>query len=54
PPMFRDLTGLYVWFGFSSGMSLIDIGRVQRHFRQLFHHLPVANPIIAPVDIEID
>ena len=54
PPMFRDLTGLYVWFGFASGMSLVDIGRVQQHFRQLFHRLPVADPIIAPVDIEID
>lgn len=54
PPMFRDLTGLYVWFGFASGMSLVDIGRVQHHFRQLFQRLPVADPIIAPVDIEID
>jgi hypothetical protein len=54
PPMFRDLTGLYVWFGFASGMSLVDIGRVQQHFRQLFHRLPAADPIIAPVDIEID
>lgn len=45
---------LYVWFGFASGMSLVDIGRVQQHFRQLFHRLPAADPIIAPVDIEID
>ncbi|MFM5039442.1 hypothetical protein ACEUDR_20480 [Aeromonas veronii] len=30
------------------------IGRVQHHFRQLFQRLPVADPIIAPVDIEID
>lgn len=54
PPMFRDLTGLYVWFGFASGMSLVDIGRVQQHFRQLFHRLPVADPIITPVDSEFD
>ena len=55
PPMFRDLTGLYVWFGFASGMSLVDIGRVQQHFRQLFPPPPpAADPIIAPVDIEID
>ena len=44
----------YSVFGFASGMSLVDIGRVQQHFRQLFHRLPVADPIIAPVDIEID
>lgn len=36
PPMFRDLNGLYVWFGFSSGMSLLDLERVQTHFKNLF------------------
>ena len=36
PPMFRDLNGLYVWFGFSSGMSLLDLERVQAHFKNLF------------------
>ncbi|MEX1666359.1 flavohemoglobin expression-modulating QEGLA motif protein [Zhongshania arctica] len=36
PPMFRDLNGLYVWFGFSSGMSLLDIEQVQLHFKNLF------------------
>ncbi|AKH70072.1 hypothetical protein IMCC21906_02416 [Spongiibacter sp. IMCC21906] len=36
PPMFKDLNGLYVWFGFSSGMSLLDIGRIQDHFKALF------------------
>ena len=54
PPMFRDLTGLYVWFGFRLRHVLVDMGRVQQHFRQLFHRLPAADPIIAPVDIEID
>ena len=29
-------------------VALVDIGRVQQHFRQLFHRLPVADPIIAP------
>ncbi|MBB5187128.1 MULTISPECIES: flavohemoglobin expression-modulating QEGLA motif protein [Zhongshania] len=36
PPMFRDLNGLYVWFGFSSGMSLLDLARIQEHFKTLF------------------
>jgi uncharacterized protein (TIGR02421 family) len=36
PPMFRDLNGLYVWFGFSSGMSLLDIEGAQVHFKTLF------------------
>jgi uncharacterized protein (TIGR02421 family) len=36
PPMFRDLNGLYVWFGFSSGMSLLDIEGAQLHFKTLF------------------
>ena len=36
PPMFRDLNGLYVWFGFSSGMSLLDLARIQEHFKSLF------------------
>lgn len=40
PPMFRDLNGLYVWFGFSSGMSLIDMNSIQQHFQELFTHLP--------------
>ena len=36
PSRFRDLNGLYVWFGFSSGMSLLDLERVQAHFKKLF------------------
>ncbi|MBY4677242.1 flavohemoglobin expression-modulating QEGLA motif protein [Marinobacterium arenosum] len=40
PPMFRDLNGLYTWFGFSSGMSLVNLGRVQSHFERLFQQLP--------------
>ena len=36
PPMFKNLNGLYVWFGFSSGMSLMNIARVQQHFSKLF------------------
>ena len=40
PPMFRDLNGLYVWFGFSSGMSLIDMNSIQQHFQKMFTALP--------------
>ncbi len=39
PPMFRDLNGLYVWFGFSSGMSLLDVARIQEHFKALFERV---------------
>jgi uncharacterized protein (TIGR02421 family) len=45
PPMFKDLNGLYVWFGFSSGMSLMNIGRIQRHFNKLFQQLPATEPL---------
>ena len=55
PPMFRDLNGLYTWFGFSSGMTLVDLGRVKRHFEKLFANLPVASPVITPQqDVEFD
>lgn len=40
PPMFRDLNGLYVWFGFSSGMATVNMEAVQKHFKQLFDKLP--------------
>ena len=40
PPMFRDLNGLYVWFGFASGLSLIDLDSIQKHFQELFVALP--------------
>ncbi len=45
PPMFRDLNGLYVWFGFSSSLSLMNIARVQQHFSKLFDQLPVTAPL---------
>ncbi|GAB4259420.1 MAG: flavohemoglobin expression-modulating QEGLA motif protein [Methylomicrobium sp.] len=40
PPMFKDLNGLYVWFGFASGIAQINIENVQSHFSQLFEKLP--------------
>jgi uncharacterized protein (TIGR02421 family) len=55
PPMFRDLNGLYTWFGFSSGMTLVDLGRVKRHFEKLFATLPAVSPLLAAEpDAEID
>lgn len=55
PSMFRDLNGLYTWFGFSSGMTLVDLGRVKRHFEKLFASLPAASPVIlAKQDVELD
>lgn len=55
PSMFRDLNGLYTWFGFSSGMTLVDLARVKRHFEKLFATLPIASPIIkAKEDVEFD
>lgn len=55
PPMFRDLNGLYTWFGFSSGMTLVDLGRVQNHFEKLFSTLPVTSPVhSARQDVELE
>lgn len=52
PPMFRDLSGLYVWYGFASGLSLIDMRSVQKHFRKVFSTLPRVDPIIQAVQNE--
>lgn len=49
PAMFRDLNGLYVWFGFASGISMINMARVQKHFHRLFSSLPKAVPLYAKV-----
>lgn len=49
PDMFRDLNGLYVWFGFSSGMSVIDMARVQRHYQKLFDRIPGTVPLYEKV-----
>ncbi|MDF1623175.1 flavohemoglobin expression-modulating QEGLA motif protein [Pseudohongiella nitratireducens] len=49
PEMFRDLNGLYVWFGFASGMSVINMGRVQRHFQTLFAKMPKVAPLYEKV-----
>jgi uncharacterized protein (TIGR02421 family) len=53
PPMFRDLNGLYVWFGFSSGIAHMDMHKVQTHFRELFSKLPQSSARPAP-DGELD
>lgn len=57
PPMFKNLNGLYVWFGFSSSMSLMDLARVQQHFSKRFCKLPQINPETAvsdTTDTELD
>ncbi len=55
PPMFRDLNGLYVWFGFSSSMGLMNIAKVQQHFSKLFHKMPASVPLYPDkTDIELD
>lgn len=55
PPMFHDLNGLYTWFGFSSGMTLVDLGSVKRHFDKLFNTMPVSKPVISDrQDVEFD
>ena len=54
PPMFKNLNGLYVWFGFSSSLSEMNIARVQQHFNKLFQQLPSANPIHHNTDAELD
>ncbi|MCP8898215.1 flavohemoglobin expression-modulating QEGLA motif protein [Gilvimarinus xylanilyticus] len=35
PPMFKNLNGLYVWFGFSSSIAGLDNVRVRKHFAHL-------------------
>ena len=45
PPMFKDLNGLYVWFGFSSSISEMNMARVQQHFNKLFKQLPATAPL---------
>ena len=45
PEMFRDLNGLYVWFGFASGISVINMARVQKHFHRLFSGMPKIAPL---------
>ncbi|MCD2450926.1 flavohemoglobin expression-modulating QEGLA motif protein [Methylicorpusculum oleiharenae] len=48
PPMFRDLNGLYVWFGFSSGIAQININNVQEHFSEMFRHIARLPPAPSP------
>lgn len=47
PPMFRDLNGLYVWFGFSSSLSLMNTAHIQQHFSKLFDSMPATAPLYA-------
>ncbi|MCK5791937.1 MAG: flavohemoglobin expression-modulating QEGLA motif protein [Ketobacter sp.] len=45
PDMFRDLNGLYVWFGFSNGLSLVDMKRVQKHYLKTFDQITPVCPL---------
>lgn len=45
PPMFRDLNGLYVWFGFAGGMAAINMDAVQSHFDALFDRMPKTSAV---------
>lgn len=55
PPMFKDLNGLYVWFGFSSSMGLMNIAKVQQHFSKLFQKMPASTPLyLNKTDVELD
>ena len=45
PEMFRNMNGLYVWFGFSSGIGVVNIGRVQKHFDLMFRNMPKNDPV---------
>ncbi|MGZ9899438.1 flavohemoglobin expression-modulating QEGLA motif protein [Shewanella gaetbuli] len=44
PPMFADISGLYAWFGFASGIGNIDLKGVQRHFARSFSKVSVNTP----------
>jgi len=44
PPMFKNLSGLYVWFGFSSSIAGLDNVRVRKHYSRLFNQRP-ASPL---------
>lgn len=55
PAMFRDLNGLYVWFGFASGISIVNMSVVQQHFKQLFERLPQSSRLYEKiVDYDAD
>lgn len=48
PAMFRNMNGLYVWFGFSSGIGVVNIVRVQKHFDRMFRKMPKTEPLFSP------
>lgn len=45
PAMFRNMNGLYVWFGFAAGIAVVNMGRVQKHFGKLFDRMPKVDPV---------
>jgi uncharacterized protein (TIGR02421 family) len=55
PEMFRDLNGLYVWFGFATGISVVNMARVQEHFDLLFRKtLPDTAPLYEKTITSLD
>ena len=55
PLMFRDLNGLYVWFGFATGISVVNMARVQEHFDLLFRKsMPNTAPIYEKTIASLD
>ncbi len=55
PVMFRDLNGLYVWFGFATGISVVNMARVQEHFDLLFQRtMPKTAPLYEKTIISLD
>jgi len=55
PVMFRDLNGLYVWFGFATGISVVNMARVQEHFDLLFQKtMPKTAPLYEKTIASLD
>ncbi|MGI2169740.1 flavohemoglobin expression-modulating QEGLA motif protein [Shewanella sp. MF05960] len=54
PPMFEDISGLYAWFGFASGIGNIDLKGVQRHFARQFKHVAPSLAVDLFEDSEFD
>jgi uncharacterized protein (TIGR02421 family) len=54
PPMFEDISGLYAWFGFASGIGNIDLKGVQRHFARQFKNVVPTSAVDLFEDSEFD
>jgi hypothetical protein len=52
--MFEDISGLYAWFGFASGIGNIDLKGVQRHFARQFKNVVPTSAVDLFEDSEFD